>query len=209
VRKRGDAVGGDTDEVGSEDFSGLCKSDLWRILVDVPPGDGCPWDDPPMLQRIEIGAVLSGEARLHNLHWERSVELSLDCFVCERQGRTMLLEWGAERAVCTADKQHGRHYAAARIAAFDSTIEDQRLSLRAVVDYWWAPFHDAKRDVRGLPLTESPWVRLKFGYFCAQTEDSGNGSTQSNLVRPARTSCRHCGEAAATSTEAPTIRLLS
>jgi hypothetical protein len=162
-----------------------------------------------MLQRIEIGAVLSGDRRLHAVHWERSIELSVDCFVCERQGRTMRLEWGAERAVCTADEQHGRHYAAARIAAFDSTIQDQQLSLRAVVDYWWAPFHDAKRDVRALPLTESPWVRLKFGYFCAHANGSENGSTQSNLVRPARTRCRHCGEVAVTSTEAPMMRLLS
>jgi hypothetical protein len=121
----------------------------------------------------------------------------------------VLFEWGAERAVCTSDEQDGRHFTAARIAAFDSTVEDERLGLRAVVDYWWAPFHHAKRDVRALPLSESPWVRLKFGYFCPQSKDSGEDSTQSNLVRPAGTRCRHCGELAATSAEAPRVRLLT
>ncbi len=139
------------------------------------------------------------------------MELSLDCFVCERQGRTMFLEWGAERARCTADEQHGRHFAPARIAGFDSTIEDEQVSMRAVVEYWWTPFHDAKRDVDARPLNESPRVRLKFGYVCTQRDDHQvwGSTTQTNIIRPASTKCRHCTEVAATSLEAPMIRLVS
>ena len=73
------------------------------------------------------------------LHWRDPVELSLDCCICERTGRTVFLRQGQERAVCTSDEKHGRHMAPARIAAFDTTTYASELALRAVVAYWWAP----------------------------------------------------------------------
>jgi len=166
------------------------------------------WNDHLMLRSIEISAVLSVRA-LHIVHWRQDIELSLDCFVCERVGRTTILKWGAERALCTSDEEHGRHYTAAQVAAFDTTVEREQLRMRAVVDYWWAPFHDAKRAVRGLPLSDPAWVRLNFGYFCQDMVASATAQTQTNLVRPSDTRCKHCKKPVAASTDAPTVRLLT
>ncbi|WP_232667872.1 hypothetical protein [Pseudonocardia sp. TRM90224] len=161
-----------------------------------------------MLRSVEITAhLVKGPG--HLLFWKQTIELALDCFVCERTRRTTLLEGGAERAVCTSDEQHGQHYTAAQISAFDPTETDQSTSLRTVVDFWWAPFHDAERGGRASPLSRPSWVRLKIGYFCSLNEESGEDTLQSNLVRPAETPCRHCGERVATGTGAPSVRLLS
>jgi hypothetical protein len=165
-----------------------------------------------MLRNVEIRAVLSGpedKDHLTRLFWERRIELSLDCFICERTGRTTLLEWGADRAVCSSDEEHGRHFTAARIAAFDVTRQADRVSLRTVVDFWWAPFHDVKRGVRATPLSGAPWVRLHYGYHCPRGEGSGSGSIQTNLNRPHHLRCGQCETAMATSDEAPSVRLLT
>ena len=163
-----------------------------------------------MLRSVEISAVLTEanrEGGFHNLHWQRKVELSLDCFVCERTDRTTQLEWGAERAVCSGDSERGPHFAAARISAFDYTSRAEQLSLRARVDYWWAPFRDAKRDRPALPITRSPWTRLHIGYYCGEHSESGQGCLQTNHERPANL-LQACDAMVAVSAEAPTIRLL-
>jgi hypothetical protein len=49
-----------------------------------------------------------------------------------------------------------------RITAFDTTTEEAQLILRAVIDYWWAPFHDAKRDLDATALTDAPWARPRY-----------------------------------------------
>ena len=165
-----------------------------------------------MLRSAEVTAVLTGLVPgegFHNLHWQGSLAMSLDCFVCERVGRTTSFELGAERAVCSSSTHDGTHYTAARIAAFDHTTGQDTLSLRAIVDFWWAPFHDAKdNNLRATPLTRSPWVRLHLGYYCPHSTESGEFSIQSNVVRPSTENCRNCEVTLATSSEAPTIRLL-
>lgn len=94
--------------------------------------------------------------------------------------------------------------------AFESAADPEQVSLRAVVEYWWAPFRDAKRDVDGQPLAGHPWVRLNFGYACERQEGGHvwRATTQTNIARPAEAECRHCHDVAATSLEAPTIRLI-
>jgi hypothetical protein len=164
-----------------------------------------------MLRSVEIRAVLAGAMRaepLHDVRWLPTLQLSLDCFVCERTRRTTILEQGAERAVCTSDKQHGRHFTAARVAVLDSAAEDDQLTLRAVVEYWSAPFHDLKRDRQATANSTTPWVRLYFSYRCPQHNQTGKDSIQTNLVRPRTIRCSHCHAALAISNEAPAIRLL-
>ncbi|MGV9269527.1 hypothetical protein ACWDRR_33245 [Kitasatospora sp. NPDC003701] len=55
-----------------------------------------------MLPSLETTAVLSGLQKVHRdrLFWKPRIQLNLDCFVCERVGRTSTLEQGAERAIC-------------------------------------------------------------------------------------------------------------
>jgi hypothetical protein len=164
-----------------------------------------------MLRSVEITALLTGCSSsgedFHNLSWDGKIELSLDCFACERVDRTVELDWGAERAVCTSSE--GPHYSAARVAAFDRTVTEDTLSLRAIVEYWSAPFHDAEDDKPGLPLTSSPWVRLHLKYLCREPLLLGDHSIQSNLVRPARVRCAHCAAVIGVNSTAPTLRLLS
>ncbi|BCJ68287.1 hypothetical protein GCM10009779_57180 [Polymorphospora rubra] len=149
------------------------------------------------------------DSPFHNLHWRSKLALSLDCFVCERTGRTTLFELGAERAVCSGIREAGEHYTAGRIAAFDHTSERDRTTLRAVVDYWWAPFHDAKRDRPAHALTHAPWVQHYLGYYCPEQNQSGEFHTQTNLVRPQSATCPHCSAPIAQSHEAPQLRLLT
>lgn len=166
-----------------------------------------------MLRHVEITADLLidrvGQAPFHNLHWRDEVELSLDCFICERTGRTTIFRRGAERAVCTADKDHGEHYSAAQITALDGTQGAQRLSVRVLVDFWWAPFHDAKRDARAMAPSTIPWVRLHLGSYCPDIQQAGQDSVQSNMVRPVDLTCGHCSQKLAVSAEPPRIRLIN
>jgi hypothetical protein len=166
-----------------------------------------------MLRRVEISAdVLINpvqQAAAHHLYWNDRVELSLDCFICERVGRTTVLERGAERAVCTADEDHGKHYCAAQITAFDHAQRSQSLSLRVLVDFWWAPFHDPKRDLRAIAPSSIPWVRLTLGFHCPEAQQAGQDSIQTNMVRPVNLSCQHCGAAMAVSADALRLHLLN
>ncbi|NUW46777.1 hypothetical protein [Nonomuraea rhodomycinica] len=160
-----------------------------------------------MVRSLEITAVLSGIEHAHRagLFWDPTIELSLDCFICERLGRTTVLKYGAERAVCMSGRNE-QHITAARIAAYDVTVQDDRLALRSVVDFWWAPFRDAERGGQATPL--SRWARLSYGCRCPHKEESSAGSVQSNLPRPQRLYCRKCGTEIAVDAEAPAIRLL-
>ncbi|WP_331755659.1 hypothetical protein [Streptomyces sp. NBC_01643] len=162
-----------------------------------------------MLRTVEITAELAGLRKgeeFHNLHWQPKLELSLDCFICERTERTTSFEYGQEHAVCSGDQKHPQHPAAARIAGFDVTHEQERLILRAIVDYWWAPFHDTKRATASTAMTR--WVRLYAAYLCPHSQQTGAFSTQSNVVHPVSQTCR-CGQPLATSSNSPSIRQLT
>lgn len=164
-----------------------------------------------MLHSVEVTTVLAlTEAPFHNLHWRSEIELSLDCFICRRTGRTTTLEHGSEAGTCSGDSEFPRHPAAARISSFDVTTEKSRTILRLVTDFWWAPFQDEKRNRPAVALTSHPWVRLHLGYLCPEPKSTGGRfSTQTNLVRPAAYGCARCGETLAHSAEAPRIRLLN
>lgn len=160
-----------------------------------------------MLRTLEITATISvTEAPFHNVYFGRSFELSLDCFVCERLGRTNFLTVGDERAVCTGDQAHGgRHFAPARVAGFDALTGQDRRSLQAVVQQWWAPFHDAKRNQGSKPLGTG-WVRFDLHYQCpANGQAAGQASIQSNQVQPVALTCKHCDAVLAGSDQIPTI----
>jgi hypothetical protein len=166
-----------------------------------------------VLRTAEITAELTGlpprGEDSHQLYWRSKLEFTLDCFVCERIGRTTVFERGAERALCSGSRSgFSRHYAAARLAAFDTTQGAERLAARVLIDFWWAPFQDSRDGHRAMAPTSHPWVRLHLGYYCQDRKESGTDSTQTNAVRPHEMSCRHCDRVLATSTETPAVRLL-
>lgn len=161
-----------------------------------------------MLCSLEITATLTvPPTRFHNLHWRPRLELTLDCFICQRTGRTTVFDIGAERALCLGDAEP--HDTAARIAAFDHSVGKERTTLHAVVDYWWAPFIDTKRDREGAALTRAPWVRLALGYLCPDQEQPGEFAIQTNIERPFTVACSRCSVPIGVSEDAPRLRLLS
>jgi hypothetical protein len=167
-----------------------------------------------VLRTAEITAELTGRVGsgddFHNLHWRSKLEFSVDCFVCERTGRTTVYERGAERALCSGSRSgFGRHYTAGRIAAYDTTSGKDRLGLRALVDFWWAPFEDTRDGRAGQAPTSHPWVRLHLGYYCRKAKEGGTGSVQTNLVRPHELRCAHCESVMATDATTPAVRLLT
>ncbi|MDI3385199.1 hypothetical protein QIS99_03045 [Streptomyces sp. B-S-A8] len=167
-----------------------------------------------MQRSVEICTDVTGRTGggegFHYLRWRSKVELTLDCFICERTARTTLLEVGAERAVCGGSRGGAAsHYTAARISAFDVTSGADQLALRTVVSFWWAPFTDAASGHRAAAPTLHPWVRLHLGYDCPQEGGaSGSFGIRTNMERPVSEPCAHCSRPVATSTRTPTIRLL-
>ncbi|MFG1604267.1 hypothetical protein [Actinoplanes sp. NPDC049265] len=158
-----------------------------------------------MLRTLDITATIAlAEAPFHNLYFGHSFELSLDCFICERQGRTTFLTVGGERAVCTGDRSHGgKHFAPARVAGFDPMSGRDRKALHVVVQQWWAPFRDAKRDQASAPVGTG-WVRFELPYTCPDGRN-GRASIQSNLVLPHALTCEHCDTVLATGEDVPKI----
>ncbi|MEU6339621.1 hypothetical protein ABZ883_01520 [Streptomyces sp. NPDC046977] len=156
-----------------------------------------------MLRSLEITASVSGVRPDHLLYWVPRMDLNLDCFICERSDRTTVLSRGAERAGCTGDRDR-EHFTAARISAFDSTGP----ALRSIVDFWWAPFRDTKRDVAAEAPARHPWVRLYLGYWCPTPEAAAETTTQTNLVRPHIGRCKHCETELYEDSSSPAIRLL-
>ncbi|WP_328446611.1 hypothetical protein OG780_09500 [Streptomyces sp. NBC_00386] len=163
-----------------------------------------------MLRTAEITAELTGlENTRHQLYWRSRLEFTLDCFICERTGRTTVFERGAEQAQCSGSRSGFQsHRTAGRIAGFDTTTGRDRLAVRALVDFWWAPFTDTRDDRKAAAPTSHPWVRLHLAYHCPEAKESGTGSIQTNLVRPYHLRCKHCDGLLAVDRETPAVRLL-
>ena len=166
-----------------------------------------------MLRTAEITAELTGTepsgGDSHQLYWRSTLEFALDCFVCERIGRTTVFECGAERALCSGSRSgFKRHHTAARIAAFDTTDGRERLAVRALLDFWWAPFTDTRDGHKAAAPTRHPWVRLHLGYYCKDAKESGAASIQTNQVRPHELMCKHCDRVLGVDAQTPAVRLL-
>lgn len=163
-----------------------------------------------MLRTAEITAELTGlEDSRHRLYWRSLLEFTLDCFICERTGRTTVFERGAEQALCSGSRSGlQRHHTAGRIAAFDTTSGPERVAVRALVDFWWAPFTDTRDDRKAAAPTSHPWVRLHLAYHCPEADESGTASIQTNQVRPHHLTCKHCDRRLGVDGETPAVRLL-
>jgi hypothetical protein len=159
---------------------------------------------------IELDASLVRESYSHNVRWAKTMEMRLDCFLCERSGRTTWLELGAEAGTCSGSRQGvGPHPAPARVVSFDSAWSDDRRTMRWVIDRWWEQFYDSvdKRD--GNIVASALWARIHIDYRCPETSKQAEDFTQSNLAFPYTMECRDCGERLGTWEEPPQIRLLA
>ncbi len=171
-------------------------------------------EHPHVLRSVEISFRVHDPAgagdRFHNLHWGKTVELSVDCFVCGRRGRTTRLVWGEESGTCSGDSQFPSHPAPVRLSSFDGSHEDGQLVLRAVVDLWSAPFVDRRDGEPSGAMADPPWARVGLGYLCPDRDlqpHEGVSSLQTNLVLPLEVKCGRCDEAIAHMRVGSSIRL--
>jgi hypothetical protein len=184
-----------------------------------------------VLTLIAVEATAQVDALAH-FFWRPTVEISLDCFICCRTGRTMLVEQGYEAGRCMSAREHPQeippevpslsdtmfvHAAPLRIARFDwASAQTGCNTLRCTLSYWYAPFTDLKRQHPSARLNASPWTRLPYGLGCRACYDTGvegalslpTGSIQSNLVWPLVASCPTCQRSLVTFTTAPSITII-
>ena len=163
-----------------------------------------------MLRSIEVTSELvTSNYAFHNLHFTKSLEISLDCCICLRTHRTQQYRLGAEAGICSGPRDVGSHPMAGRVSAFDRLTGPDSVGLRLTIEYWWSPFADLKDQTPATPLTDAPWVRLRVGYRCPNKETSHETTTQSNMVRPSDIVCESCEAVIASSADAPRIVLLN
>jgi len=123
-----------------------------------------------------------------------TLELSLNCFVCERTRRTIILRVGEEAGICTPTK----HLFPAKILAKETLSQTKSVELKYLVEYWFAPFVDRKYKE---PAEDSLiWGRVHFSITCPKCGETKIRSVQTNLVRPFTEYCS-CGNALYSETE--------
>jgi hypothetical protein len=116
------------------------------------------------------------------------LEVSLDCHVCRRCHRTVIFRSGALHGVCTPT----RHDFPGRLLSSEASERADWRSSRYLIDYEYVPFRDAKYP-ESAPSEGAPtWARVSFKVKCPACGVVSPHSTQNNIVRPWRCTCK-CG----------------
>lgn len=163
-----------------------------------------------MLSHVEITVRVAVTPAAHFV-WSNRLELTHDCFVCQRTGRTVQLRHGLPHALCAEQE----HPAPLRVTAFDSTDHGPERRLRCRITSWWAPFTDqAEPAVQASELTAEPWVGLNYRVGCHPCRDNGvddwlgiERALHTGLTWPVTTSCPRCATDLVTITDPPEITL--
>ena len=169
--------------------------------------------------KITMSVTVDDRARFH---WTPRVEISRDCFICRRRGRTTVVEHGVDQGVCHSsrplDDEVGltgtAHAAPVRLSAFDTSRSRGGVhGVRAVVTSWWAPFVES-----GVPAaTLDRWVRLHHSVGCQACFDGGEPtalhtpgarSVQTNRVWPSTVTCPTCDRVLLTAEAGPEVTVL-
>ena len=130
-----------------------------------------------MSERINVELLLnvSGDVKVAA---DDLLELSLNCFICERTRRTIGLRIGEEAGICTPT----RHLFPAKILAKEVVKKDEFIQIKYQVEYWFAPFID--RKYKELAEDVLKWGRINFTLTCPNCGEIKHTSVQNNLVRP-------------------------
>lgn len=159
-----------------------------------------------VLSHVEITARVTVTPAAHFV-WSNRLELTHDCFVCRRVGRTVQLRHGMSHGLCA------EHPAPIAVSGFDSTDHGTQRHLRCRVSFWWAPFDD--QGVHAAELTAEPWVALNYRVGCHTCRDAGDDDwlgiekvIHSGLSWPVISRCPKCDTELVTVTEPPQINLV-
>jgi hypothetical protein len=127
-----------------------------------------------------------------SLSFEPMLEVSLDCSLCQRLMRTVVVKENSVAARCTPT---GHAFPASFVSI---QVEDSTCSL--IVSYEYTPFVDSRHSTASSP--EPTWARVSFEVRCAACGVSSRRSTQTNLARPDDCFCK-CGTLLCRDTQAP------
>jgi hypothetical protein len=129
---------------------------------------------------MKRAVLVSAQLQLNHgvrVQYHDPLEISLDCPLCHRTRRTVVLRQADNTAICTPTK----HAFPARIIARHIS-HDTSPELRLLVQYDYQPFVDTKyqSESTGIPS----WGRVNFTCTCPNCGMLSTTSTQTNIVRP-------------------------
>lgn len=152
-----------------------------------------------MRREAEILAVLDLAQRA-TPEFSGTLEVSLDCWHCQRTRRTGTFVLGENFGRCSPGS--ARHREAphppfpGHLLSLDPVHREGRVTGASYkLEYETAPFDDVKYGTKARPWSGNPtWARVSFTVRCAACGEICNTSTQNNLVRPREQGCK-CGAA--------------
>jgi len=113
------------------------------------------------------------------------LEVSLDCYLCNRRHRTVVMRKG-ERSYCTPT----HHSHSAQILHSEISVRNERTDIIYRFNYDFKCFWDLK--YKTVASDQLSWGRISFTVTCPQCGEIHDQSTQQNLVRPFQYFC-DCG----------------
>lgn len=140
-----------------------------------------------MKKTVEVIARIEAAPKVV-VEFAEGLMLMLDCHVCQRTRRSVIIRPGDEPAFCTPT----RHDFPARLLAKAEKREGGIREVVYTVAYESEPFQDAKYPQRTLD-EEVRWGRVSFQVTCPRCSQVKEASTQNNIVRPWICFCK-CGE---------------
>lgn len=109
-----------------------------------------------------------------------TLEVSLDCCVCRRCGRTVFFREGEAKGRCTPTG----HAFDGRVIGKEVTQDGPVASVVYRVVYRYESFVDAKYPDERQPSERPRWCRVAFEIVCPKCGRVTKASTQNNVVRP-------------------------
>jgi hypothetical protein len=120
------------------------------------------------------------------------LEVSIDCFQCQRKRRTVIFKVGDKLGVCTPTN----HSFNGQITENSFQHSGNTFSARYEITYEYEEFTDKKypddMNYYGLSKGIPTWARVNFLVKCPKCNRTRESSTQNNIVRPFSQYC-DCG----------------
>jgi len=142
--------------------------------------------------RSEIVVPITLTENVKNIEFKQIIEVSLDCYCCERYRRTVILYKEKMKSFCTPT----RHPFPGKINTIDISCREkvgehlEKVTAIYTIEYDFEEFIDKKYP--DIEITPKPrWGRATFKLTCICGSEE-IGSTQNNIRRPWSCSCK-CG----------------
>lgn len=165
-----------------------------------------------MIRKAEIIFELEYEPGVSPSHSDK-LEVSLPCAYCQRNTRTVWLNYGDEKGKCCpgSAKKEGEHppfsgRITSIITQYDKGERGHIIWIYYKIEYEFEDFEDTKYAKRSDPCPF--WARTTVTFYCASCHEPNEVSTQSNLTRPWSQSCS-CGKKLMAEYKEPRLRLFN